>query len=122
MIMLGKEAGKYTDAQYLFTEDVCGYGKSHKPRHGKVCANLRLKLQAIQGEQIAAFTACQADIDSGGCPAAALEDQRPMSATNSLKTGSCRLPAEAAPSMNVRSQDAVWLRRVHRQKFALRHS
>ena len=38
--MLGMGAGKYADAQYLFTEDVCGYGKNHKPRHGKVYRDL----------------------------------------------------------------------------------
>jgi len=27
LVMLGMGAGKYVDAQYLFTEDVCGYGK-----------------------------------------------------------------------------------------------
>lgn len=34
-VMLGMGAGKYADAKYLFTEDVCGYGKNHKPRHDR---------------------------------------------------------------------------------------
>ena len=60
LIMLGMGAGKYADAQYLFTEDICGYGRNHKPRHGKAYRNFapefeRLakrthrRLQGIQG-------------------------------------------------------------------------
>jgi len=63
-------AGKYADAQYLFTEDVCGYGKNHKPRHGKVYRNLTPELQRIQDERIAAFSDFKADVDSGGYPEA----------------------------------------------------
>ncbi|MGV8989608.1 MAG: 3-methyl-2-oxobutanoate hydroxymethyltransferase [Cypionkella sp.] len=40
LVMLGMGAEKCADAQYMFTEDVCGYGKSHKPRHGNVYRNL----------------------------------------------------------------------------------
>ena len=70
LIMLGMGAGKYADAQYLFTEDVCGYGVNHKPRHGKVYAELGPKLKAIQDERIAAFKAFKADVNAGGYPAA----------------------------------------------------
>ena len=70
LVMLGMGAGKYADAQYLFTEDVCGYGVNHKPRHGKVYADLGPKLKAIQEERIAAFKAFKADVDDGGYPAA----------------------------------------------------
>ena len=70
IVMLGMGAGKYADAQYLFTEDVCGYGVNHKPRHGKVYANLGPKLKAIQEERIAAFSAFKADVDKGGYPEA----------------------------------------------------
>ena len=70
IVMLGMGAGKYADAQYLFTEDVCGYGVNHKPRHGKVYANLGPKLKAIQEERIAAFSAFKADVDKGDYPEA----------------------------------------------------
>jgi 3-methyl-2-oxobutanoate hydroxymethyltransferase len=68
VLMLGMGAGKYADAQYLFTEDVCGYGVNHKPRHGKVYADLGPKLKAIQDDRIAAFRAFKADVDNGGYP------------------------------------------------------
>ena len=70
IIMLGMGAGRHADAQYLFTEDVCGYGKNHKPRHGKVYRNLGPELDRIQAERIAAFKDYKADVDSGGYPAA----------------------------------------------------
>lgn len=70
LVMLGMGAGKYADAQYLFTEDVCGYGKNHKPRHGKVYRNLGPELDRIQNERIAAFKEYKADVDSGGYPQA----------------------------------------------------
>lgn len=70
LVMLGMGAGKYADAQYLFTEDVCGYGKNHKPRHGKVYRNLGPELQRLQDQRIAAFKDFKADVDAGGYPAA----------------------------------------------------
>jgi len=70
LLMLGMGAGKYADAQYLFTEDVCGYGKNHKPRHGKVYRSLGPELDRIQSERIAAFKEFKADVASGGYPAA----------------------------------------------------
>lgn len=70
LIMLGMGAGKYADAQYLFTEDVCGYGVNHKPRHGKVYRELGPQLNAIQSERIAAFKDFRSDVDAGGYPAA----------------------------------------------------
>lgn len=68
LVMLGMGAGKYADAQYLFTEDVCGYGVNHKPRHGKVYRNLAPELARIQNERIAAFKEFKADVASGGYP------------------------------------------------------
>ena len=69
LIMLGMGAGKYADAQYLFTEDVCGYGQNHKPRHGKVYRNLAPELARLQNERVAAFKEYKADVDSGVYPA-----------------------------------------------------
>lgn len=70
LIMLGMGAGKYADAQYLFTEDVCGYGINHKPRHGKVYRDLSADLKRIQDQRIEAFKEFKADVDSGGYPEA----------------------------------------------------
>ena len=70
IIMLGMGAGKYADAQYLFTEDVCGYDKNHKPRHGKVYRHLGPKMEQLQNERIAAFEDYKADVENGGYPAA----------------------------------------------------
>lgn len=69
LIMLGMGAGKYADAQYLFTEDVCGYGKNHKPRHGKVYRHFAPEFERLQNERIAAFQEFKQDVDSGGYPA-----------------------------------------------------
>lgn len=70
LVMLGMGAGKYADAQYLFTEDVCGYGVNHKPRHGKVYRNFAPELKRLQDERIAAFKEFKADVDDGGYPEA----------------------------------------------------
>ena len=45
-------AGEYADAHYLFTEDVCGYGQNHKPRHGKVYRNFAPELERLQNERM----------------------------------------------------------------------
>jgi 3-methyl-2-oxobutanoate hydroxymethyltransferase len=68
LIMLGMGAGKHADAQYLFTEDVCGYGVNHKPRHGKIYRELGPELQRIQDERVSAFKEFKADVDGGGYP------------------------------------------------------
>jgi 3-methyl-2-oxobutanoate hydroxymethyltransferase len=68
LVMLGMGAGKHADAQYLFTEDVCGYGVNHKPRHGKVYRTFAPELERLQKERIAAFREFKADVDSGGYP------------------------------------------------------
>lgn len=68
LVMLGMGAGKYADAQYLFTEDVCGYGHNHKPRHGKVYRELGPQLQRIQDERVAAFQDFKADVETGVYP------------------------------------------------------
>lgn len=70
LIMLGMGAGKYADAQYLFTEDICGYGDNRKPRHGKAYRNFKPELDRLQDERIAAFKEFKADVESGGYPAA----------------------------------------------------
>ncbi|WP_127902981.1 3-methyl-2-oxobutanoate hydroxymethyltransferase [Solirhodobacter olei] len=68
LVMLGMGAGRHADAQYLFTEDVCGYGKNHKPRHGKVYRSLGPELERIQADRIAAFREFRAEVTSGAYP------------------------------------------------------
>lgn len=68
LIMLGMGAGPWADAQYLFTEDVLGYGQNHKPRHAKTYRNFRAEFDRLQQERIAAFKELKADIDGGLYP------------------------------------------------------
>ncbi len=68
LIMLGMGAGEHADAQYLFTEDVCGYGRNHKPRHGKQYRNFAPEFERLQNERIAAFREFKADVDAGLYP------------------------------------------------------
>ena len=69
MIMLGMGAGPGADAQYLFTEDVLGYGQNHKPRHGKVYRNFKAEFERLQRERVAAFKEFIEDVHSGAYPA-----------------------------------------------------
>ncbi len=68
LIMLGMGAGRWADAQYLFTEDVLGYGHNHKPRHAKAYRNFRAEYDRLQQERVAAFKELKADIDDGSYP------------------------------------------------------
>lgn len=70
LMLFGMGAGPYADAQYLFTEDVCGYGENRKPRHAKTYRNLGRDLEQIQKERIAAFRDFREDVENGGYPAA----------------------------------------------------
>ena len=69
LVMLGMGAGPYTDAQYLFAEDVLGYGVNHKPRHAKTYRNFAPELERLQNERIAAFKEFVSDVNSGAYPA-----------------------------------------------------
>ncbi len=69
LLLFGMGAGIHADAQYLFAEDVCGYGKNHAPRHSKMYCNLAPMLEEMQKERIMAFKAFKAEISSGEFPA-----------------------------------------------------
>ena len=69
MIMLGMGAGPGADAQYLFTEDVLGYGVNHKPRHGKAYRNFKAEHERLHNERVAAFREFIADVNSSAYPA-----------------------------------------------------
>jgi 3-methyl-2-oxobutanoate hydroxymethyltransferase len=68
LVMLGMGAGKYTDAQYLFTEDICGYGTNRKPRHAKVYRNFAPEFERLQSERIAALKEFKVEVEQGGYP------------------------------------------------------
>jgi 3-methyl-2-oxobutanoate hydroxymethyltransferase len=68
LVMLSMGAGPGGDAQYLFSEDVLGYTRSHQPRHAKVYRNFRAEYDRLQQERIAAFKEFKADVDSGAYP------------------------------------------------------
>lgn len=68
LVLLSMGAGIGGDAQYLFSEDVLGYTKLHRPRHAKVYRNFRAEFERLQAERIAAFKEFKADVDSGAYP------------------------------------------------------
>ncbi|MCX7888913.1 MAG: 3-methyl-2-oxobutanoate hydroxymethyltransferase [Rhodobacteraceae bacterium] len=68
LVMLGMGAGPHADAQYLFTEDVCGYGVNRKPRHARVYRELKPAMDRLQAERIAAFRAFRAEVEGGAYP------------------------------------------------------
>lgn len=68
LVLLSMGGGTGGDAQYLFSEDVLGYTKAHRPRHAKVYRNFRAEFDRLQAERIAAFKEFKADVDSGAYP------------------------------------------------------
>ena len=68
LVLLSMGAGVGGDAQYLFSEDVLGYTKAHRPRHAKVYRNFRAEFDRLQQERIAAFKEFKADVDTGAYP------------------------------------------------------
>lgn len=69
LIMLGMGAGSGADAQYLFTEDVLGCTRGHKPRHAKTYRDFADEYARLQRERVAAFGEFRADVASGAYPA-----------------------------------------------------
>jgi 3-methyl-2-oxobutanoate hydroxymethyltransferase len=68
MLMLGMGAGPYADAQYLFVEDVLGYGRNHKPRHAKTYRDFSAEFARLHQERVNAFKEMITDINSGAYP------------------------------------------------------
>jgi 3-methyl-2-oxobutanoate hydroxymethyltransferase len=68
LIMLGMGAGPGADAQYLFTEDVLGHTRYHRPRHAKVYRDFAAEYERLQKERIAAFQEFSDDVASGEYP------------------------------------------------------
>lgn len=71
LITLGMGAGAGTDAQYLFTEDVLGFTRDHKPRHAKTYADFASEYARLQAMRVKAFVAFREDVSSGQYPAKA---------------------------------------------------
>lgn len=69
VLMLGMGAGPGADAQYLFSKDVLGHTRGHKPRHAKTYRNFAAEFERLQGERVAAFQAFVADVTTGAYPA-----------------------------------------------------
>ncbi len=68
LVLLSMGAGAGADAQYLFSEDVLGSTRHHRPRHAKVYRNFRAEYDRLQNERIAAFREFRADVESGAYP------------------------------------------------------
>ena len=68
LVLLSMGAGTGGDAQYLFSEDVLGYTRTHRPRHAKVYRNFRAEYDRLQLERIAAFNEFRQDVETGAYP------------------------------------------------------
>ncbi len=68
LVLLSMGAGTGGDAQYLFSEDVLGYTRVHRPRHAKVYRNFRAEYDRLQLERIAAFSEFRKDVETGVYP------------------------------------------------------
>ena len=68
LVLLGMGAGSGADAQYLFTEDVLGQTRGHKPRHAKTYRDFATEYARLQRERVAAFGEFIADVKTGAYP------------------------------------------------------
>jgi 3-methyl-2-oxobutanoate hydroxymethyltransferase len=70
LVLFSMGAGTGGDAQYLFSQDVLGYTRGHKPRHAKTYRNFNAEYDRLQQERIAAFREFRADVNENIYPAA----------------------------------------------------
>jgi 3-methyl-2-oxobutanoate hydroxymethyltransferase len=70
LVMLSMGAGTGGDAQYLFSEDVLGCTRGHRPRHAKVYRDFAAEHARLQAERIAAFGEFRRDVETGAYPEA----------------------------------------------------
>ena len=68
LVLFSMGGGPGGDAQYLFSEDVLGYTRAHRPRHAKVYRNFRAEFDRLQAERIAAFKEFRDDVVTGAYP------------------------------------------------------
>lgn len=69
MVYFSLGSGSGGDVQYLFAEDVLGYGRSRLPRHAKAYRDFRAEFERLDKERVAAFREFVADVRSGAYPA-----------------------------------------------------
>ena len=68
IFMIGMGSGQGCDAQYLFSEDILGYNKSHIPRHAKVYTNLAKDYENIKSKSIEAYKSFKSEINQNIYP------------------------------------------------------
>ena len=69
MVYFSLGSGPGGDVQYLFAEDVLGYGHTRLPRHAKPYRNFKDEFDRLNAEREAAFREFRADIAKGSYPA-----------------------------------------------------
>jgi len=69
MVYFSLGSGSGGDVQYLFAEDVLGYGRTRLPRHAKAYRDFKAEFDRLNGERVAAFSEFRADVGSGAYPA-----------------------------------------------------
>ena len=69
LVMFSMGAGAGCDAQYLFSCDILGYTRGHRPRHAKVYRDFSAEYERLQRERVGAFSEFIADVGSGAYPA-----------------------------------------------------
>lgn len=68
LVLMSMGAGTGCDAQYLFSCDVLGYTRGHRPRHAKVYRDFAAEFERLQRERVGAFREFAADVESGAYP------------------------------------------------------
>lgn len=68
LVLMSMGAGTGCDAQYLFSCDVLGYTRGHRPRHAKVYRDFAGEFERLQRERVGAFREFAADVESGAYP------------------------------------------------------
>ena len=68
LMLMSMGSGPGADGQFLFSEDVLGYTRGHRPRHAKVYRDFQAEYDRLQKERIAAFKEYAADVETGAFP------------------------------------------------------
>ena len=64
LFVIGMGSGQGCDAQYLFSEDLLGYNKSHIPRHSKVYTDLSENCENIMQKSVKAYKSFKSEIEN----------------------------------------------------------
>lgn len=68
MVYFSLGSGAGGDVQYLFAEDVLGYGRTRLPRHARAYRDFRAEFDRLNRERESAFREFRADVMSGAYP------------------------------------------------------